>query len=354
MTDSGKPDSTEPDPTDRDSTQSSGPTPTQGPLPSAGSPADSPTGEVVTGPIDPSRRPAAKVPPQGQSRPVTRQMDALGTGGFDPSSSPGIPVASSPAIPVTRSAPAGDKRGRRRTIALISAAVVLLLVIAGVGSELYMRSKVTDCISNAFGNLTGASTDVSVSRKPMLLSIFGSEVSWVQVDTNDGDAGNMRLHARAEGISTDGGTVRSLKGSGSLPYKRITELSSENDKSGVTTITSITGDANAGTFTLNVDVPVAIITVPATVTLKPVTTGGSVKFEVTEAKALMFGLPNDYAQPIVDQVTSSMFGQLFKQIKVSDLKVTATGIDFAFSGSDVNLKAASEGQTGNSSGNCSV
>ncbi|WP_341267931.1 LmeA family phospholipid-binding protein [Gordonia malaquae] len=330
-----------------------------GPAESTDAADDTPTGEVITGPIDPTRRPAepATHAYSQASRPPTRQMEALGTGAFDAPSNPGIPVASSsPEIPVTKSAPAANKHGRRRTIALISAAVVLLLVIAGVGSELYMRSKVTDCISNAFGGLTGASTDVSVSRKPMLLAVFGSEVPWVQVDTNDGDAADMRLHARAEGISTDGGTVRSLKGSGYLPYKRITELSNESQQSGGATIKSISADANAGTIKLETEVPIAILSIPATVTLKPTVTNGTVKFEVKDATALMFGLPSDFAQPIVDQVTTSMFGPLFKQIKVSDLKVTGSGIDFAFAGSDVNLKAASEGQSaaGESSGSCSI
>ena len=320
---------------------------------------DTPTGEVITGPIDPTRRPAdpATHAYSQASRPATRQMEAIGTGAFDAPSNPGIPAASSPEIPVTKSAPAANKHGRRRTIGLIAAALVLLLVIAGVGSELYMRSKVTDCISNAFGSLTGASTDVSVSRKPMLLSVFGSEVPWVQVDTSDGDAADMRLHARAEGISTDGGTVRSLKGSGYLPYKRITELSNESQQGGSATIKSISADANAGTIKLETEVPIAILSIPATVTLKPTVSNGTVRFEVKDATALMFGLPSDFAQPIVDQVTNSMFGPLFKQIKVSDLKVTGSGIDFAFAGSDVNLKAASEGQqpaSGESSGSCSI
>ncbi|MFC3241949.1 LmeA family phospholipid-binding protein [Gordonia humi] len=282
----------------------------------------------------------------------------MDSGAFAPiGTDPSIPTAqSSPDVPVTRSAPVANKRGRRRTYGLIAAALVLLLVIAGVGSELFMRHKVTGCIENAFGSLTGASTDVSVSRKPMLLSVFGSDVPWVQVDTRDGDATDMRLHARAEDISTDGGTVKSLDGNGYLPYKRITELTNDAGVESGAKITGISADENAGTIKLKTEVPITFISVPATVTLKPTLKNGAVEFTVTDATAFMFGLPADFAQPIVDQVTTTMFGPLFKQIKVSKFDVGKDGIDFTFSGSDVNLKQAAENtdSSGQSSGGCSI
>ncbi|MCF8588563.1 LmeA family phospholipid-binding protein [Gordonia liuliyuniae] len=328
-------------------------------------PEDSPTGEVVTGPIDQNRiqpRPPAHARPDpathaySQTNPSTKQMETPGTGEFGPiGTDPSLP-ASSPDVPVTRSAPAAGKHGRRRTYGLVAVAVVLLLVIAGVGTELYMRNKVTSCIENAFGDLTGASTEVSVSRKPMLLSVFGSSVPWVQVDTSDGEPTDMRLHARAEGISTDGGTVDHLDGTGYLPYKRITELSNDSGTQGGAKITDIAADDKAGTIKISTEVPIAIISVPATVTLKPKLTNGAVDFQVTDATALMFGLPSDFAQPIVDQVTDSMFGPLFKQIKVDEFTVTKTGINFSFAGDDVNMKEAAESpdSSGESSGGCSI
>ncbi|MGO3326779.1 LmeA family phospholipid-binding protein [Gordonia sp. (in: high G+C Gram-positive bacteria)] len=343
----------------------------------ASTPDEAPTGEVVTGPIDQGRVPPQVQPPHtpqtptpqahtpqprqqpeppthaySQAHPSTKQMEAQGTGEFGPA---GGPPTGPPPPPVTRSAPAGNKKRRRRTYSLVAVALVLVLIIAGVGTELYMRNKVTGCIENAFGDLTGASTEVSVSRKPMLLSVFGSDVPWVQVDTSDGDAADMRLHARAEGISTDGGTVKHLEGNGILPYNRITELSNQSESQGSAKITGITADENAGTIKVATEVPIAIISVPATVTLKPKLADGAVSFEVTDATALMFGLPPDFAQPIVDQVTESMFGPLFKQIKVDKFTVGKTGVDFSFAGDDVNMKAASESNSsGESSGGCSI
>lgn len=322
---------------------------------SAVDPGEAPTGEVITGPI----RPVPETPTHAyapESRPATKQMDAFDSAAFGP-----VPTASSPSSPPpppenpVRSSPAG-KRGRGRTIGLIVAAVVLLVVIAGVGSELYIRNKVTDCLQASFDNLTGTSTDVSVSRRPMLMSMVDGQVPWVQVDTTSGGDTTMRLHARADGISTDGGTVKSLVGNGFLPYDRIQAMSS-GTQNGSPTIESITANQAAGTLKIATTVNFAIIPVPATVTLKPVVKDGAVTFEVKEATALVFGLPSDFAQPIVDQVTNAMFGPLFKQIKVTKLDVGRAGIDFAFDGTDVNLKSAAE-STGTTSasggGGCAV
>ena len=313
---------------------------------------DAPTGEVVTGPVRYTPEPKTEAYSQ-TDKPVTRQMDPLDSSEFSPM--PEAPPAEQTG-PVMTSPVKAQKSGRRRTVALILAAVVLLVVIAGVGSELYIRNKVTDCLEASFNNLTGTGTDVSVSRRPMLLSVMDGEVPWVQIDTNSGGDSTMRLHARAEGISTDGGTVQSLNGNGFLPYERIKELSKgDGTEQGGTPIESITADPSAGTLKISTTVTFAIIPVPATVTLKPVLKDGAVTFTVEDATALVFGVPKDFAQPIVDQVTTAMFGPLFKQIKVSKLDVAKNGIDFAFDGTDVNMKSAAEnsGQT-DSSGGCTV
>ncbi|ALG83619.1 LmeA family phospholipid-binding protein [Gordonia phthalatica] len=313
---------------------------------------DAPTGEVVTGPVRYTPDPTTQAYSQTE-KPGTKQMDALDSSAFEPI--PQTPPAVSTG-PVKTAPVKAKKGGRRRTVALILAAVVLLVVIAGVGSELYIRNKVTDCLQASFQNLTGTDTDVSVSRRPMLLSVMDGNVPWVQIDTTSGGDTTMRLHARAEGISTDGGTVQTLNGNGFLPYDRIKELSKgDGTQPTGAPIESITADPSAGTLKIATTVTFAIIPVPATVTLKPVLKDGAVTFTVEDATALVFGVPKDFAQPIVDQVTTAMFGPLFKQIKVSKLDVAKNGIDFAFDGTDVNMKSAAEssGQT-DSSGTCKV
>ncbi|MFT4087328.1 MAG: LmeA family phospholipid-binding protein [Gordonia sp. (in: high G+C Gram-positive bacteria)] len=357
--------------------------------PDAGAPADdTPTGDLDpaafrTASIPPATTSSTPVPPAGPSaptppadrpstraysealRPSTRQLpaeDGPTSMHSSPSvpmhsspsaprhSSPEVPVASSPEVPVVKSAP--SRRGKWRTVGLISAAVVLLLVIGSVGSELYIRHRVSSCIQTAFTNLTGTPTDVSISRRPMLFAWFGGDVPWVQVDTVDGDKANTTtLHVRAENVSSDGTTVKSLRGHAFVSYDRVSELASES-KDANPKVESITGDAGSGTIEIKSTFTLSILSVPAEVTVKPVLKDGQVEFEVQKASALVFGLPNDFAQNIVDQVSDGMMGPMFKQIKVENLKVTNKGMDFAFEGENVNLRDGAEVSGGSGAAKC--
>lgn len=264
------------------------------------------------------------------------------------------PVAAGQPSGVVRTVPRPKRTWR--TAALVTAAVLLLAVIAGVGTELYIRHKVTSCLETAFSNLTGTSTSVSIPRGPMLAAWFSGDVAWVQVDTNDSaDSTAMRLHARANEVARDGRTAQSLGGTAYVPYSRVQELADQGGANGAATIDRITGSAGEGTVTVDSTYRVVFVSVPATVVMKPATVDGKVEFPVQEAKTFGIGLPADFAQQIVDQVTEGMFGPLFAQIKVDTLKVTDLGIEFAFSGQNVNLQAASTGTqnlSGTATGSC--
>lgn len=271
--------------------------------------------------------------------PVTRQLPA--DDGFAPvDSAPGEGPPPSGQTPVVRSSP--RRRGTWRTVALISAAVVLLVVIAGVGTELYLRNRVTSCLETAFGDLTGTSTSVSVPRGPMLGAWITGEVAWVQVDTNDSASSSaMRLHARADEVSRDGRSAQSLRGTAYVPYDRVRELAGQEGNDGAQ-IESITGNGADGSLTVESSYRVAFLSVPATVVVTPTVEDGRVVFRVDEAKAFGIGLPNDFAQQLVDQVAEAMLGPMFSEISVDSLEVSDQGIDFAFAGQDVNLQAASQ------------
>ncbi|MCK0438676.1 DUF2993 domain-containing protein [Gordonia alkaliphila] len=277
------------------------------------------------------------------TRPVTQQMPAadLGAGEFEE-----FAQASGPSSTVVRSSPRRSRLGksRGRTIGLVATALVLLVIIAGVSTELYVRNRVTGCLEDAFGNLTGTSTSVSVPRGPMLAAWFTGSVAWVQIDTNDSSSGTaMRLHARADDVARDGRSVKSLRGSAFIPYDRVQEMAADNGSGQQTSgaeIQSVTGNAD-GTMTIDASYPVAFFSVPATVVIRPTQVDGKVEFRVEETTAFGIGLPNDFAQEMVDQVTDAMLGPLFAEISVDDLKVSDRGIEVTFSGQDVNLQAAS-------------
>ena len=258
--------------------------------------------------------------------------------------------------------------------------VVLVLVIAGVGSELYLRNATKDCLQKSFSDLTGSSASVSLSKEPMLWQFATSKVPYVQIDTGGDNGQAIELHGRADDITgrSDGSTLGSLNATGNVPFTRIVALSKQGaqnsqdqsggdstsgDSSGLSglfggfTLTNVTGDQSTGTMTIDATVTVAIFPIPVSTEIKPVVSDGKLEFQVVKASALVFGVPSGFAQTIVDGVSKSLFPPLFDELDFQKLSVTSQGIDFAVRGSDVALDADSLGATGNnasSQGTCSV
>ena len=289
---------------------------------------------------------------------------------IDPADPAGEPVLTSPV----------RRRRTAKIIGITAAALVLVLVIGAVASELILRKRVTDCLEQQFSSLTGVPTSVSLSKKPMLLQATGSEIPWVQVDTAN-DSGATRLHIRADRIDADGDktTVGSLDGNGYVPFSRVVELGKQEtggngtgtgtggtgtngtgtDQSGAggivsgANIESITGNEADGTVDVSTSFNLGFIPIPVSATIKPTTENGHIKFEVVKANAFVFGIPSDYAQQIVDGVSKSMFGPFFDQVNVKNLKVTNDGVDFAVDGDNLTLTSSATGGNENSGG-CNV
>lgn len=302
--------------------------------------------------------------PPGGNPPGTARFPT-GQGPADTGSHP-LPTQSDTGVVST----APGRRRRGLIIALSAVGVVLLVVIALVGSELYLRHRVTDCLDKQFGALTGTSTSVSLSSKPVLLQYFSDEIPYVQVDTDDSDTAKMRLHVRADQVNQSDNAIKigSLSGNGYVPFQRVIDLSKQSggltqsngtsgDTSGLlasTQITSVTGNADAGTIAVSAAVPVAFLSVPVNLTVKPTVSQGKVKFTVEQASALVFGIPTDFAQQFVDSFGDSLFGDLSNEINVQSLKVTDSGVDFAVTGSDVDLSNATMTSGSSSKENCSI
>ncbi|MBD0861651.1 hypothetical protein IA539_10580 [Gordonia sp. zg691] len=335
------------------------------------------TEQFPTTPIAPGAQAYSKVPPSEADTTDLggHGLGAPGTSQFRPGEEP---FASGPIESGPIDAPAGGpvitsprkKRSTAKIVAFSLVGVLLLVVIGAVGSELYLRNKVTGCLEESFSGLTGVPTSVEVSRKPILLQGTG-DIPFVQVDTDDSAAG-VRLHMRADGISSTDNTtdIRTLTGNGFIPFERIIELSKEQAAAsgqssggsegggvgggGSVAVDQITGNAADGTFEVQASFPVMFFSVPVSATVKPINTpDGRVEFKVEKASALVFGIPPDFAQQIVDQVTTSALGPFFDEVQVDGLKVTDTGLEFAISGSDVQLTNEMTGSSSNEGG-CSI
>ncbi|GAB25833.1 hypothetical protein GOPIP_087_02250 [Gordonia polyisoprenivorans NBRC 16320 = JCM 10675] len=320
-------------------------------------------------------------PPPPAAHPQTAQF----TTGENPMGG-GEPGTGAHAVPPTGDGvvtTAPTKRGKGKFIALGAVGLVLVIIIALVGTELFLRSRATDCLEQQFGALTGQPTNVSISKKPILLQKFSNDYPYVQVDTSDSNSTQMQLHVRADGVSQDGNTVKvdSLAGTGYVPFQRVIELSKQGQLSGGSTdnsgtnggttnggtgtegsgilgstqVSSVTGNAADGTIKVDAAVQVAIFPVPVSLTMKPVLDQGKVRFQVEQASAFVFGIPADFAQQFVDGFGDSLFGDLTKEIKVTSLKVTDQGVDFAVTGSNVDLgSAAASTSSSGSAPTCSI
>ena len=337
--------------------------------PSDHAPADhAPTEQFAAAPTEPG--PRAYSATDGGTRSFEQ---GTATTVIDPADPAGEPVLTSPV----------RRRRTAKIIGITAAALVLVLVIGAVASELILRKRVTDCLEQQFSSLTGVPTTVSLSKKPMLLQATGSEIPWVQVDTAN-DSGATRLHIRADRIDaeSDKTTVGSLDGSGYVPFSRVVELGKQEtggsgtgtggtggtgtggsgtgtDQSGAggivsgANIESITGNEADGTVDVSTSFNLGFIPIPVSATIKPTTENGHIKFEVVKANAFVFGIPSDYAQQIVDGVSKTKFGPFFDHVKVKNLKVTNDGVDFAVDGDNLTLTNSATGANDNTNG-CNV
>jgi LmeA-like phospholipid-binding len=277
--------------------------------------------------------------------------------------------------------PIAPQRPKRRTgviVGIVALSLVLVLVIAGLGSELFIRNKAQDCLEQSFGDLTGASTSVTLSKKPMLLQWASGTVPYVQVDTSNEGESAMRLHARGDDIKSGDNetTIGELQGSGYVPFARIMELSQtpqgeQTDPSdpasggglssllgamgGGMTVDSVTGNAADGTVTVKGNFQLLMLPIPAEAVLKPVTQNGKLTFEVVQASAATLGIPNSWAQALVDQISAGLFPPLFDDLTFEQLTVSDKGVEFAVSGNDLALNEQTVGSTQSSSQEtCSV
>lgn len=351
---------------------------TDGPGAGPGAHGD-PTSRFEPVPTQPGPHAYSQIPPQAPSQ--TPGGDTRAFTGGEPPVTGGVPSAGGPppggqAVVTSPS----RRRGRGKLIGLIGLGVVLVVIIALVGSELYFRKQATDCLEQQFSSITGVDTDVSISKQPVLWQQLNHDYPFVQVDTKDGGSDATRLHARGDNITQSGDDVKlgSLHGTGYVPFSRVVQLSkdaaggaqggmtgggtTDGQGGGMTgglgglmggaSIESVTGNPNDGTVDVKSSVQVAIFPIPVDTTIRPVVDGGKVRFEVVKASALVFGIPPNFAQQVVDGFTKSMFGPFFDQASVDQLKVTGQGVDFALSGHDVDLSQGTQQQS--SGGTCSL
>lgn len=354
--------------------------------------------EQIQRPVtEPAARAYSQVPPSqapGTAQFPTGTQPADDFGPVGPSSGPQDATTG----PV-RTAPTKRKRSRL-TIAVASVlAVVLVLIIAGVGSELYLRHRLTSCVSDSVSDSAGFPVDVSLSKKPILLQWISGSAPWAELHGNGdngehidvrvedvglsgGEVGSVdgtvningvALDGRADNVKGDGSeavTLGKLDATGSVDFNRVVAASkaaadtnggTEGQPTGMAGgIESITGNAADQTIQVVSNFPALFMTIPVTTIIKPVLNQGKVTFEAVKTTAEVpllssIEIPQNWAQQIIDQVTPQMFGSFFNEVNITTLKVTGNGVDFAVNGTDVRLDQQTTSMSGQGkSFDCSI
>jgi hypothetical protein len=278
-----------------------------------------------------------------------------------------IPPASTPGGP-SGPRPQRPQRKVGKIVAVSLVAVLLVLVILGAGSELLLRSRVKDCLNKGFSATTGTSTSVSLSSQPILWQWING-VPKVQVDTkNDGSDPNvMKLHLSGKNIdlNNDSTHIGSATGYGYVPFTLIadnmkaaagsTSTQTTTDGTdpnttdpvatgGMTLTQPLTGDPKAGTVHAVGTVPVlgGFLTPTVDTTIKPVLNNGKLTFQVQSATASFFGAINlnvqSIAQNFADEFAKQLFPAGLDTVNFSQMEITDSGVNFAFTGSDLTLQ----------------
>ncbi|WP_072804337.1 LmeA family phospholipid-binding protein [Rhodococcoides yunnanense] len=235
---------------------------------------------------------------------------------------------------------------------LIAVVVVLVLVAALLGGELFFRQQIKSCLAGQLESEIGSSVDVGLGWKPILISLVDKQVSSVTVDSSDarfGPAEGMVVHAEVKDVNLEqtadsNGTI----GSSSADISWSTDgIAATLQSQGIGALVSgVTASQSAGTLSFSVG---GI----AQLTVKPSISGDRVDVQTVDASILGLGIPTDLVDSIVGVLTDSL-QQYPLDMKPTSLTVTDSGIELALQGGQYTMPAPPPGQTVESPEGCGV
>ncbi|WP_231912722.1 LmeA family phospholipid-binding protein [Rhodococcus sp. EPR-157] len=223
---------------------------------------------------------------------------------------------------------------------MIAVLVVLVLVAALLGGELYLRQQIKSCLAGQLESEIGSQVDVGLGWKPILVSLVDKQVSSVTLDSNDarfGIAEGMTVHAEVEDVNLEqtADTNGSI-GSSSADIAWSTDgIASTLQSQGIGALVSgVTSDASAGTLSFAVGGL-------AQLTVKPTVVGDRVDVQTVDASILGLGLPTDLVDSIVGVISDSLQQYPLDMIPTS-LTVTDAGIELALQGGQYSIPATDQ------------
>ncbi len=228
---------------------------------------------------------------------------------------------------------------RRSRLPLVAAVVVIALVAALIGGEVYARNRVSQCLATQFQNDLGSKVDVDLGLQPVLLSLVTRSFSSVDIASDDsrfGPAQDMQVRATVNDVDletsdTSGGTIGSSTAEVTWSTDGILATLQQQGVGAV--VSGVTADPGAGTLRFDIVGGLAALTV------EPAVSGDTIDVRTTDASILGIGIPTDLADSVVGILSESLT-TFPLGMTPQTLTVTDTGIELSLSGGEYRIPPA--------------
>ncbi|MGC5024789.1 LmeA family phospholipid-binding protein [Tsukamurella sp. DT100] len=304
-------------------------------------------------PAQQPQAPQGPGPQDGLTRPIESAARPSGAHarqepGQQPPVPPVPPTQIPPGGPSGQGGPAkpAKQRSTGKLIGLAAAGLVAVLVIVLVGSELYIRNHVQNCLADNIKKGTSANdVKVSFEKTPMLIQNASGKIPSIdiQVDGMQGTAG-LNAHLLLKGVEPSGdnkiddATILGTFTADGIKNKVVSSQVISDPK------------VTLNTAANQIEISGTAVILPVTVNLKPTIKDNKVVLTASKASVFGIGVPDDLAQQLITAVADIPTP---KGLTASDLKMTDEGISLRYSGQNVLPKDIESGSDVGAT-NCSV
>lgn len=222
---------------------------------------------------------------------------------------------------------------------IIVLAVLLVVVGVGTAAELYVRHRVTSCLTDAAATAVGGPVDIGLSRKPLLLSLVDRKVPYLTADSDnaafDTPGGpqltDLRAQARFNGVHLPGsdgrgGYLDSSVATVSWPTQAIASSVRAQAFGGLVTQLSTDGG------TLRVQFLGGL----GTTTLRPIVQAGRIVIETVDVRVFGLGLPTSPLQQVVNLLSGNL-STFPLGLTPTAVRVTDVGVEITLAGGGAEL-----------------
>ena len=233
----------------------------------------------------------------------------------------------------------------------IVAAVLLLFVVAEVGIRTFVAKQVTSQAPEG--------TSVSFGASPVTLGLLGGKFPHMTVDQQsdlliNGDeiSGTPASVVDMDNVRLNGGepVAESLRLTTELPNdfvramlnQQLQQQIGDSFLANVITVSDVTSNADAGTFTI------VFTSGAAGIELQPVMQDGQLTFQARSTELFGFELPDEVAQAISSAMSEGVAQEATGGMNVEDFTVIPGGLRVSVAGSDVNFSELQQMQQSDS------